>query len=534
VVIVWFIAIIFFVGHLPFISAPFVHLEAWYVQVAQMVARGRIEEALQLNAKVFANPILALLGIVPFQRLVGASEGSARFFSLLCGTVTLPLIYWGTKEHYGQRTALLATTLVGLNPLFWPQSGLAWPDIPFTFLLTLSFFLAMRACERNQKVLHLLAATCLGLATITKYNVAIFFPALLAILALKLFYSNRRSRAWFWHILGIGGLYLAIVTGIFLSYALWVSQTIGYLLDPRFLATHRPTFVPGTSHVLRLAAQTIWVGILAGPFIFAIVTHLMRRHGRSRILWGGCLAVVASLPAAVAYRTGARLRIGALEEMGLGWMEHLEIDAAVVLVLALFLLTGIVILWDLICWTWEDVSRNALFTCWLLIPILLQTTARPSKRYLLFILPPLAVYLADRTIQAMTPFGRPSGRYLALGASLGILASVSLFNSAYIAQEGLAAARLAHYANAHHLRGIEFSPWNSVLAHSGYLVNPALFVDRQQEQPRYAFTTLSAREYREGVLREERVMLLGVTFKRYAILQERTPRLENPEADNLQ
>ncbi|HEX9996723.1 MAG TPA: glycosyltransferase family 39 protein [Abditibacterium sp.] len=92
---------------------------------------------------------------------------AGRIFSVICGALTVPLV-WAIARLLGMRkAAVLAGILVALTPGHVQHSHFATVDVPATFFVVLCIYLTLRAQNRKQL---LWAALVAGLAAGTKYN----------------------------------------------------------------------------------------------------------------------------------------------------------------------------------------------------------------------------------------------------------------------------------------------------------------------------------------------------------------------------
>jgi 4-amino-4-deoxy-L-arabinose transferase-like glycosyltransferase len=129
---------------------------------------------------------------------------SGRVVTAVLGAATVPLVYLLGREISGHRVGLLAALLLALLPGHVQHSHFATVDVPMTFFVALSLWLATRALRQYQEVndrqheegnphvsrsrlkLLLLAAFAVGLAAATKYNgVLVLAAPLAALFALK-------------------------------------------------------------------------------------------------------------------------------------------------------------------------------------------------------------------------------------------------------------------------------------------------------------------------------------------------------------
>jgi hypothetical protein len=117
----------------------------------------------------------------------------ARVVSALLGALTVPFVFLAAREIAGFRVALLAATLMALAPGHVQHSHFATVDVPATFFVAWSLWLATRAirppheysydattletAQRKRRRALLWSAFAAGLAAATKYNAVLVLAA---------------------------------------------------------------------------------------------------------------------------------------------------------------------------------------------------------------------------------------------------------------------------------------------------------------------------------------------------------------------
>jgi 4-amino-4-deoxy-L-arabinose transferase-like glycosyltransferase len=76
---------------------------------------------------------------------------SARFVCALLGAATIPIVYLTAREIGSTRMAIVAATLMALLPGHVQHSHFATVDVPATFFVALSLWLAVRALRKREK-----------------------------------------------------------------------------------------------------------------------------------------------------------------------------------------------------------------------------------------------------------------------------------------------------------------------------------------------------------------------------------------------
>ena len=141
---------------------------------------------------------------------------------------------------------------------------------------------------------------------------------------------------------------------------------------------------------------------------------------------------------------------------------------------------------------------------------------------MLFLLPPLALFLGHRVERALQSRRWIAIRRLAVAASFLVFAGAAIFNSAYWAREGYAAAAVVQFANANGLQGIDPETSSDVLTHAGYLLDKgrlAVHADLKQ----YELIAIGRSETRPGVIYQADLRVMGVVFKRFAVVKVHKP-----------
>ena len=515
---------VFFAVHLYFAVAPFVNLESWSAGAAELMLHGRAREALLFLDNAIANPLGSVLGIVPFYFLFGVSEVSARLYSITCGALTLAACV-GLRKCFGVSavTAAVAAVAIAVNPYFWTWSGLAYSDVPFCLLLLLVLLTCCTAARGWAPAGHILPASLFAFAALTKYNAIVFLPVVPAVLIVEAFHRFESSRQRIRYVLASLSVYCLIGAVFLIPYLTWVVGTTGHLLNPKWVTgmSLDPRSSPLSLLVWRAAAHVVWLGIFAVPFAIFPVLSLLRRAGpRLGLVSFALLAGVATI-GGHGYLEAQKLgtRFG---EMQPGWIAWLFPSAnGLEFVAALLFLLGAIVFADILLWTWESLRYRYICGMWILLTLSGHSFVRPTNRYMLFLLPPFAIYLSER-ILAEHP--RPTFKIFKLGllASGAVLSfALCIFNSAYFAAEGAAAAQVARFVNSHGLTDVEGGINNSVWCHSGYLVQPGRLSKTQDATNSYRVLTVRKSERVTGIVVDKPVTIAGVTFKRYVIVHNR-------------
>lgn len=508
-------------GRLPFASAPFVNLEYFYHQSAELIASGMgFQAALQHLFQGFNNPLGSVLAIAAAQNLFGSSEWTSRLPSMLSWLICVGVVYIAALKVWSPWEGALSATIMGFSPLFWVYGGIAYPDVPFTALTTIAMLVSAVASYRHSQTQHLLAAALLGFATLIRYNGILFYPviAVMVMLAARSKTSANVGSSWFLETLKVWFLY-AIVSGIIIiPYLLWTRQVYGVILRTGFVRVSSNEMV---FHVLaavpRLGAYLIWLGAFTLPMVPIVLRELFSLFPRQNIVRvAGYMLLVNTVMVAAVHQ----LMIGYPDlfgEMQLGWMERLLPLWPLLIVKFCLLCAGEIVLTALIVWGRVRLWPNRCLALWVLIPLLAHSFYRGTQRYSIFILPPLAMYMAWVICQACR-----SGkwRWPAISLTTGyviVYLGFAIFTSAYYAVEGYAAADVAKFINANRIN-ISASIHNLVLTNSAYLVDESL-LNQSDSGYSHQVTALGRNLSVENAIYVRDVRVLGVLLKRYAVVE---------------
>lgn len=147
---------------------------------------------------------------------------TGRLLTAALGTATVVLAYLAGRRLGGERAGLCAAGFLALAFLHVRDSHFATVDVPATFWILAAYVLCWRYLETGRRRDLWWSAAVLGLAVSTKYNAALFAPALLAAPLLRCRSGTATARGRWREAAGAG----AVVAGAFLLGTPWV------LLDP--------------------------------------------------------------------------------------------------------------------------------------------------------------------------------------------------------------------------------------------------------------------------------------------------------------
>jgi uncharacterized membrane protein len=142
-----------------------------------------VQDALRLNlieSVAYNEYVLSYVLIEGTIRLFGVNEFAARLGPCLVGIITIPILYFLTKEMFGIKVALVASLILTLSPwhIYWSQNA------RFISLLSLFSMLALFAffwgLERRDYRLILAGVISTGLAVLSHFSAFLLVPVILS------------------------------------------------------------------------------------------------------------------------------------------------------------------------------------------------------------------------------------------------------------------------------------------------------------------------------------------------------------------
>lgn len=111
---------------------------------------------------------------------VGSAIEVMRYPNVLVGTLLCVVIFLGGRRIVGDRAALIAAVLAGVEPLLVGYSRLARLDLSVAFWTTLAVFAFLEARRRDRRIWAAASGACVGLAFATNPYGLFILPTLLA------------------------------------------------------------------------------------------------------------------------------------------------------------------------------------------------------------------------------------------------------------------------------------------------------------------------------------------------------------------
>jgi 4-amino-4-deoxy-L-arabinose transferase-like glycosyltransferase len=150
---------------------------------------GHLNRALELQNGLFNNfvrdsfypPLFSVFTKVSFA-LFGASLFSARLVSAVFSILSLWVVFELAYTMYGKKVALLSAFILAVMPGYFWLSRLALLEIMLVFFFMLSLFLFFRWLNSRKNWLLVLSGLALGFGFLTKYQVIVIVPVMVAVL----------------------------------------------------------------------------------------------------------------------------------------------------------------------------------------------------------------------------------------------------------------------------------------------------------------------------------------------------------------
>ena len=167
--------------------------ESYYAEAAREMVEGGDWLTPHFNYQDrWEKPVLYYWMTAATYELTGPTEAAARFWSALAG-VGLVLLTFAIAEHFGAPpdTAWLAGAITATCFGYFAEARLALPDLPLTFFITLTIWLALR--QRWSA-----AGVATGLGFLAKGPVALVLPAIVVLPIWAVAFAQSRSghAAW--------------------------------------------------------------------------------------------------------------------------------------------------------------------------------------------------------------------------------------------------------------------------------------------------------------------------------------------------
>ena len=229
-----------------------------------------------------------------------------RLLSLLCGALTPVVVFAAARQLYGKRTALLAGLILAVCYLHVRDSHFGVTDVPFVFLVSLSFW-QLTKLYRFGQYWHLWVASILaGLAIGTKYTgVWLALPFAVAIIHAVRPLPRRKRQARF-AVMCFGAM--ALTVDAFAAscpyFFLDFSRARDDLLWELVLVNKEAPIAQGINGFVDHFRVSLWYG-MGWPVLLLVIASglvmVLRRNGEGLLVW--------SLPVGFYLYTGLSNRV---------------------------------------------------------------------------------------------------------------------------------------------------------------------------------------------------------------------------------
>jgi 4-amino-4-deoxy-L-arabinose transferase-like glycosyltransferase len=171
----------------------------------------------------YNRPPLYPLFLAANYMVLGEHFITVRLIQALLGAYCSVLIYVIGVRLLGPRAGAIAAGISVFYPYYVFLSGLLYPTLITTLLLIAVLFFSLRGWEDKSPLHFLLAALCLGMATMATPVSLAFLPCLVGALLL------RRGMSW-WRRLSTTGLMLLIMAGCILPWTAYYYHRHGQII----------------------------------------------------------------------------------------------------------------------------------------------------------------------------------------------------------------------------------------------------------------------------------------------------------------
>lgn len=133
-----------------------------------------------------------------------------RALTAILGVLSVFLLYFLGKRLFNRNVGLLAAFILAVNPFYVRDSHYITTDVPFVFLIILSFLFMANAALTSRLRWYLLSGLFIGISSTIKY-----FPVALLAYPIAIFLDSGKEKNWFFKII-LGSLMipLGVVIGV--------------------------------------------------------------------------------------------------------------------------------------------------------------------------------------------------------------------------------------------------------------------------------------------------------------------------------
>ena len=145
------------------------------------------------TAVIVDNPVVNA-PLILFMNIFGVNYFAIRMISVVFGLLSLLVFFFLLKEFSNEKTALLATALLGFNFVFLMYNRIALLETPMTFFLIFSVFLWMKSFKQNSLLFSILSSLAFAFALLYKPIALAFIPVFLVMQVLLFNNANKNLK----------------------------------------------------------------------------------------------------------------------------------------------------------------------------------------------------------------------------------------------------------------------------------------------------------------------------------------------------
>lgn len=210
---------------IAFINAPIQADDAWLgQQVNSLIDHGEIRSSLFLDFPPLDDEIVVYHKLLIWTgagicEVFGWGLHQLRLLPVICGLLTLVLLYRFPVQNDSKMTRKLAILLLLFTPVFWNKQLLFRPDPMVMLFGFMSFLVLMRARDTRDLRMYILSGALAGLAALA-HPLGLAFAAAALILSLM----DKRLLPATLHLVTAGVFFLPYLSGLFTDPELFTAQ----------------------------------------------------------------------------------------------------------------------------------------------------------------------------------------------------------------------------------------------------------------------------------------------------------------------
>ncbi|MDP7525725.1 MAG: glycosyltransferase family 39 protein [Dehalococcoidales bacterium] len=424
--------IVLLLPHVLFLGNGYVDVELYVVDAASEVARYGFNANLTDYFYTVFNPIFSVLLLGGSYTIFGESEIVSRLtISALSVGFTL-FLYFYLRRRTGTSISFVAPLLVISNPMFIVYSQYVGSDVPFFILTSVALLMILYASTPRRETI--VSSVMLGISLATKYVTAVVFPVVLIYSSIKLELFPHFSRDKLLALVRFNLWYFGLTLAVSLPFILVALKYQTGIVPPEVKSLHTvgvAMFIP------RFTSSLLWLGLFIGPSCLIFFLDLWDKTGKKKFL--AILSILAVLTLIISYFfpiSSLHIQDGTFGEMNLGWVESVVPSPILSSAFFFVILVGELFVANLVFdlkYSENEGRRKLIY--WIVVPIVVMSFTRVANRYMLVILVPLSLYLAD-IINKMYAEHRKSFILAVLVLHVLIFISVGFYSNYYLQLRG--------------------------------------------------------------------------------------------------